>query len=310
MIPKIICALVFMSAAGQAFSQDRLQAIAEEEGGMSPSTEGAIRDTMPVQPEEITIYRRYSDDVTRAVNEPLRPPAPEVRSVKLNTSPGALPPVIQVQPGFDTTINFVDATGSAWPVVEVGTGRPDQYMVKVTAESSVTIRPTASYQLSNLRVHLKGYPRPLAFTMLHDASAVDYDVTAIMPLLNPETDIAKKVHSRYQIEAPGLPEPVLTQFLDGVAVRDAQRIMLTGHRKTDAFWYKGKLVVRSSLKLMSPRPITKLAGHSGYAVYVADQARAVLLLIDEETGQPVHVQLSLTQDIREQSMQAAAGVGQ
>ncbi|MCC1496704.1 DotH/IcmK family type IV secretion protein [Alcanivorax sp. 1008] len=274
---------------------------------MSPTTEGAIRDTMPVPPEEITIYRRYSDDVSRAVNEPLRPPAPEVRSVKLNTGPGALPPVIQVQPGFDTTINFVDVTGNAWPVVEAGTGRPDNYMVKVTAESSVTIRPTAAYQLSNLRVHLKGYPRPLAFTMLHDASAVDYDVTAIMPIMNPETDIARMVQSRIQSEAPGLPEAVLTQFLDGVAVRDAQRIMLTGNSKTDAFWYKGKLIIRSPLRLMSPRPTTKLAGHSGYAVYVAEQARAVVLLIDESTGQPVHVQLSLTQDIREKSMQAAAG---
>lgn len=148
----------------------------------------AASDLLPMTPHEIREFRLWKDSVEKASKEPVNAPLPRRRTVHLDLSPGANPPIIQVRPSFDTSLTVLDQTGQPWPVTRFASGDDKAYPVKASGPSSIIIKGQAKHAMSNLTLHLEGMRSPMTWTLLYGDDEVDYEVTAIVPMTGPSED--------------------------------------------------------------------------------------------------------------------------
>jgi intracellular multiplication protein IcmK len=246
----------------------------------APMLDQAVQGAAPMTPDQI----RGLVKLLLQEQEAAHPgPAPSLVSPQINASfqPNGGTYTINVAPGFVTSIAFIGADGSPWPVVSMTVGNSSWFAATVpsltnkeAAKNVMTVGALTSSATSSVSVLLEGAAEPLTFVLRTTPTESDGTVTVRINRPGPD---AKEPMLR-----PSLPAPVtqaLYGFLNGVPPDGAQRLQLSVDG-VSAWSYQGSIYVRTTYQMMSPAWTNSVQGPDGTMVYEVPQVP--LFLVSED----------------------------
>lgn len=238
----------------------------------------------PLNPEQIVEMRKQQDRTQRAVATlPDAPPRPVSSTLTIDLSPGATPPVIRLGFGFVTSIVFVDSTGQSWPIADYNLGDPKHFNIQWDKKTNTLfMQSTTTYNNGNLAVRLANLNTPIMLSLVSGQRDIDYRVDVQVPGRGPNA-----VTQVVTDTLPSAPNPLLLSILDGVPPPGSQELEVCGGCGR-AWLYKGKLIFRSQLALLSPAWSATVSSLDGTRVY---EMNPTPLLIASHNGQPVKIVL-------------------
>jgi intracellular multiplication protein IcmK len=229
-----------------------------------------VRSLMPLSPDQIRTLRQLFDRSQKAAaTSPGTPPRPTSTTIMVNLAPGATPPVIRLSNSFVSSLVFLDSTGQPWPIQAYDIGDPGSFNVQWNRSgNTLLVQPTTTYKSGNIAVMLKGKDTPIMVTLVPGQHAVDYRADLRVPGMGPN---AKPTTS----SLPSVANPSLLTFLNGVPPQGAKRMQVTGG-PAQAWLYKGKVYLRTSLTLLSPSWMSSMSSPDGTHIYEITKTPIVL----------------------------------
>lgn len=230
------------------------------------------RNLMPMSPEQIKTLRYMFDQSQRAAAAgPGTPPRPTSSSVLVNLSPGATPPIVRLRAGYVTSIDFLDATGAAWPISAYDLGDPKSFNIQWNRTgNTLLVQASSTYKSGNLAVMLRGLDTPVMLTLMPGQSNIDYRVDMRVPGLGPNAKAGTS-------GLPATSNPQLVNFLDGVPPKGAHALVVSGDGNQSQAWlYGDKLYLRSRATVLSPGWISSMSSPDGTHVYELPKTPVIL----------------------------------
>lgn len=234
--------------------------------------EETVRTQLPMTPEQIRTLKAMFDEAQKAAAEtPGTPPKPTSNSQIVDLSPGATPPIIRLQGGFVTSIVFLDATGSPWPIAAYDLGDPRSFNIQWDQKgNTLMVQAISGYKTGNLAVMLQGLNTPIMLTLLPGQKAVDYRVDLRLPGIGPNT-VTTVTH------LPGKETPVLLDVLNGVPPQGSTTLKISGCSKCNAWLYNGEIFLRTRFTVLSPGWIATLTSADGTHAYQLPSTPVILV---------------------------------
>lgn len=227
----------------------------------------------PLKGSEIRqLRRRFEETRAAKADRPVRT-MPRIRSVSVDLSPGATPPILRTLPGESSTVVFLDATGAPWPLGAVPrVSNPNRVATAEWIEGSPSVLVTmlSPYEEANLTAFLVGLATPVVIKLVGgepDAKSrtreVDYRLDLRVPGHSPWAQAAVP-----GIAKIGLYDDTLQAFLDGLPPNEAVRLKPRGDvpPRTEVWQYAGALFVRTDRDIQTAFDNT-LAASDGTRVY-------------------------------------------
>lgn len=238
----------------------------------------------PLNPEQIVEMRKQQDRTQRAVaTMPDAPPRPVSSTLTVDLSPGANPPVIRLGFGFVTSIVFVDSTGQSWPIADYNLGDPKHFNINWDKKTNTLfMQSTTPYNNGNLAVRLATLNTPIMISLVSGQKEIDYRVDVQVPGRGPNA-LTQVIGD----SLPTAPNPLLLNVLDGIPPPGSQELEVCGGCGR-AWLYKGKLIFRSQLMLLSPAWLATVSSLDGTRVY---EMNPTPLLVASHNGQTVKIVL-------------------
>lgn len=276
----------------------------KEEKARKEAFDAALQGLLPLQPQEIRTLLERFDRTQESVETPVYPPPkPEVVVEHISLDPGAKPLTIKMAYGHVTTVTFLDASGSPWPVKDIswagnfevinspsGGDGGDQ---GTTFNHMFRISPQSEFAYGNMSISLLGLQTPVIITLETNRDVVHYRVDAVLPEYGPLAE-APLIQTGITTVA-GSPE--LSSMLEGVMPKGAERLNVSGtDGRTSAYRYNKLVYVRTPLTLLSPGWSSSVTSADGTKVYEIADAPVLLL---SERGKMVRARLSDREDILE-----------
>lgn len=238
--------------------------------------ESATQALLPLGPAEIRELHRRIDAAKRATaDRPDGLPKPLATTLTVDLSPGATPPLVRVTPYHGAAVNFIDATGSPWPIARAVnfTGRDFSVETPIEGGASITINANGYYTNGNVAVYLKDLALPVVVALSSGQREMDYRVDLRIPRRGPNAPAPVM-----QTETEPQFDKALIELLDGVVPPGAQALVVKGAANTRAWRLGDKLVIRTTLALREFR--SRLFAADKTAVYEVTP-RPILLGSDE-----------------------------
>lgn len=271
--PALLPAPVQSTPAQQAPAQPSI-ASDSSLGGTGVSQEAfakTARQMMPLTPDQIKTLRYLFDQSQKATaaDPSDKPPKPTSSSVLVSLSPGSAPPVVRLRAGYVTSLVFLDATGSPWPIQAFDLGNPKSFNIRWDQKSNtLMVQAMESYTAGNLAVTLKDSNTPVMITLMPGQQEVDYRVDLRLPGLGPNAEPSLS----------GLPDTgnsQLLNFLDGVPPQGSKELVVEGG--SCQAWMAGEhLFLRTQLTVLSPSWLATMRSPDGTNVYEMVKAPIVL----------------------------------
>lgn len=220
--------------------------------------------------------------------------SPRIRSASVDLAPGSALPILRTLPGETSTVVFLDATGTPWPLVAVPrVSRTDVAAAEwLEGSPSVVVSLLSPYEEANLTVFLSGLATPVVVKLTAgepDSKAqtreVDYRLDLRVPGRSPYAKAPISGTAKI-----ALYDDTMQAFLDGIPPRDALQLKPRGEvpARTSVWQYAGALFVRTSLDIQTAFDNT-LAASDGTRVYrlpptpfvtLSDAGRSVTFQVD------------------------------
>ncbi len=234
--------------------------------------EETVRTQLPMTPEQIRTLKSMFDEAQKAAAEtPGTPPKPTSNSQIVDLSPGATPPIIRLQGGFVTSIVFLDATGSPWPIAAYDLGDPRSFNIQWDQKgNTLMVQAISGYKTGNVAVMLQGLNTPIMLTLLPGQKAVDYRVDLRLPGIGPNT-VTTVTH------LPGKETPALLDVLNGVPPQGSTTLKISGCSKCNAWLYNGEIFLRTRFTVLSPGWIATLTSADGMHAYQLPSTPVILV---------------------------------
>lgn len=235
-----------------------------------------LNGTLPLNPEEIEqLLERYRD--VREASE-TRIGGAAKGDVKLQTvslAPGVTPPVIELSPGYVTTLNILDATGQPWPIQDISWGGNFEIIQPQQGEHVVRISPMKAHEVGNLSIRLLDLNTPVIFSLRTYLDKVQYRFDAQIPELGPHSETP--IIDNFEIgTTAGNVE--LTKILNGVPPAGTEKLTVDGvDGRTTAYDLGGQIYVRTPLTLLSPGWNSSVKSADGTTVYTIGKSPVLLL---------------------------------
>lgn len=233
-----------------------------------------------VTPNQIRELHKEVDERAKAVSEdPNGAPTPQTGSILVSLSPGSTPSVIRTYVDHTTSFVVVDRTGQPWPVENFRVGDSSAFTVsRLDASSpdgsSFTIDAGSAYARSNMILKLKGTATPVVVDLVAGQKSFDERVEVRVDARGPNATAPT---------TEGLPSGADTRLmpvLDGIAPPGGKRVKVVGDDSTRAWIARGKLVVRTSMKIISPASFAFMSSADGTNVYVFNPVTQLVGLQD------------------------------
>lgn len=240
-----------------------------------PNFEDVMSRTLGLTPEQIRELRRQQNVRQRAASElPMPAPKQVMGSVNASPSPGSVPPVIRLFPGFASALTFVDSTGALWPMENYAIGHDKMFDVKrMDGEkgSMLSIAPMGTYAQTNLLVYLRGLSSPIVITFISGQRQVDLRTDVRVQGLGPNAQVA----------VGGLPastNPTLFTLLEGVAPPDSKELRVVGGDGRAWLSRTGLMYLRTPMRVISPNWIGSTRSADGTSAYEMKPANSIRVL--------------------------------
>lgn len=241
--------------------------------------EAMMNGTLPLNPDEIErLIERYRE--VREASETRIGGAPdaEITMKTVSLDPGVAPPVIELSPGYVTTLNIVDATGQPWPVQDISWGGNFEVIQPQEGEHVIRISPMRAHEVGNLSVRLIDLNTPVIFSLKTYLDKVQYRFDAQIPELGPYSETP--IIDNFEIGAIAGNED-LVKILNGTPPAGSTKLDIDGvDARTTVFDYGGQIFVRTPLSLLSPGWNSSVKSADGMTVYTISQS-PILLLSDK-----------------------------
>lgn len=198
------------------------------------------------------------------------PPEPVNSSKIISLDNGKLPTVVRLNAGYVSVLAFYDSTGAIWPIRGYDIGNPssvnivwnegsaDEEAAGESYANTLLLQAQTLYKTTNLVVMLRGLNTPVILELIPGQQQVDYRMDIQVPKQGP---LAKKVEEKDLFsggEVPGY----LVDLINGIAPpKSVQAHVLGG--EAQAWIYKKKLLIRTTLDIISPAWAVKLNGANG-----------------------------------------------
>ncbi len=256
------------------------------------SFDRAASGLMPLSPDQIRDFMKRLQQTQDASLPPYEgTPKGLTRISTVSLDPGVEPPLVNLNPGFVTTITIVDATGEPWPILDVGVGGN----FEVTPTSAVggthvvRIMPLTRVGVGDLSVLLKDLPTPVIFRLSSGGPSVDLRYDARIGKMGPGAK--PQIISRPRLTAG---DETLTLILENAAPGSAKRLKISGLDSRSKAWGLGdKVYVRTPLTLLSPAWNASVASADGTNVYEIGTAPVLLM---SDNGAMVRAQILRDED--------------
>jgi intracellular multiplication protein IcmK len=201
---------------------------------------------------------------------------------------------LRTLPGETSTVVFLDATGTPWPLVAVPrVSRADVAAAEwLEGSPSVVVSLLSPYEEANLTVFLSGLATPVVVKLTagepdskSQTREVDYRLDLRVPGRSPYAKAPVAGTAKI-----ALYDDTMQSFLDGIPPRDAVKLKPRGEvpARTSIWQYAGALFVRTSLDIQTAFDNT-LAASDGTRVYrlpptpfvtLSDAGRSVTFQVD------------------------------
>ncbi len=276
-----------------------------------PGVSTDYQSDFPLSPKEIQWIKQRMAATQYAMHAGL-PLTIENPEIPVSVGPGASVPTVHVQTGYVTTVSVLDDTGHPWPITSftVG-GGVSQFGVQAlvqnatngfgaaaatksaAAETSanqnnqqvflngvpiniLTVAPRFLGSSSNLVITLKGLSTPIMLNLVSGGpteKTVDGMVTVRVDRGGPDTPPPLMM-----APPPSAVTPDLLAFLEQVPPKGALSLTVHGgfSQEMSAWTWKGQIVVRSRLPLVSPAWSAE-ARQGGVTAYVLPKTGSVLV---------------------------------
>lgn len=252
-----------------------IQPVAEEEKEviLNSAFEGVTDRLFPLTPEQIVTLKQMLHTTEFAGESPVGvPPKPTATSQFVNLSPGSTPPVIRLSQGFVSSLVFLDSTGAPWPISAYDLGNPSAFNITWDKSSNtIMIQAHKLYTYGNLAVRLKGLNTPVMLTLIPGQKAVDYRVDLRVQGYGP--------NAKMMPVNTGLPDgadEILLHILDGVPPPGSTRLSVSGG-DARAWLYKGKMLIRTNLTILSPAWMAIMTSGDGMHAYEMQKSPVLLV---------------------------------
>lgn len=226
----------------------------------------------PLTPEQIIDLRKAQDKTQRAVaTTPDAPPRPVSSTLTIDLSPGTTPPVIRLGAGFVTSLVFVDSTGQPWPIADYSLGNPKNFNIQWDRKTNAMfIQSSTTYNSGNLAIRLASLDTPVMLSLVSGQRDIDYRVDLQVRGRGPNA-LAAIVGDGL----PAPPNPLLISVLDGVPPLGSIELMVSAGCGR-AWLYKGKMIFRTHLTVLSPAWTATVSSLDGTRVYEMNPTPLIL----------------------------------
>ncbi len=289
----------------QAAGSNTDQGAQHDQDGVTPLTplvppgeaifEAAKQMISPFTPEQIEKLHGTLDQNRRAMAAPSVQTMPELRSVSVNLSPGAAPPLLRTMPGETSTLVFLDSTGGPWPLAATPRiSNQNLFSAEWLQDSPIVVVSAKTfYEQGNLTVFLKGLTTPIIVKLASGeprsnspTRAVDYRLDLRIPGRGPNAQVPIVTQSQI-----ALYDNTMQAFLDGVPPEKARAVKIVGDntQSTQAWQLDGTLYLRTALGMETAFDQT-IGAADGTHVYKLAPTPFVML---SELGHPLQLQLDI-----------------
>lgn len=245
--------------------------------------DNVIANYLSVTPDQIRQLRRSVDARAQAAAETPGPePRPTTGSVAVSLSPGAGTPVIRGFLNHTSSFVVVDATGQPWPVENFRVGNGNAFQVNrldnASNGSSFTADAQTPYARTNLILKLAGVSTPVAVDLIAGQKEFDERMELRVQGRGPNAQVSNT-------SMTPATDSRLLPMLDGVAPAGGKSLHVAGGDSNTRAWMQanGRMVVRTSMKIVSPASASFVSSSDGTNVYEFMPTSA-LVGIDKASG--------------------------
>jgi len=232
------------------------------------------RQALPMAPEQIVRLKRMLAETQRAsATSADNPPKPVSTTQMVDLAPGSVPPPIRMQQGFITSIVFVDAAGSPWPIESCNIGNPKAFNLLPwrSGGNTIMIQALSMYTYGNIAVKLQDLATPVMLTLVPGQKIVDYRVDLRVQQRGPNSQGAAANDA-----LPSGANNVLLGVLDGVPPAGAQPLDVLGG-DCQAWKLGNKMYLRTRLTVLSPSWVAVMTSSDGTKAYEMAKSSDVLV---------------------------------
>ena len=265
-----------------------------EEGFRSEAFDQALKNLLPLRPEEIRTLLEHFDRTVESTQLPVHPnPRPELTVQNISLDPGGTPLVVKLAYGYVTTLSVLDSSGEPWEIEDMS------WVGEFTIEEStvrdrthiIRISPDSAFAHGNISMRLVGLNAPVIMTLETNRELVHYRFDAVVPMSGPGASAP--------LLDPGISlasgDPDMSVALSGVTPEGADILNVSGvDGRTTAYVYNGLTYVRTPLTLLSPGWDSSVTSADGTKVYALEETPVILL---SDRGRMVRAYLTAREDL-------------
>lgn len=227
-----------------------------------------VRAVFKISPKDVMRMRKAGQEHERAVYAEIRNIEEASDQVELTLSPGEQTHHLNLLTRAPTTLSFVDATGTPWPIETVKGYDGELFdvaKVENSYQNSAILHGKLPSGVSYFTVFLTSLAEPI--TVRVNVSDSKYHKSRVLKVMKigPSTEL--NLETAGMASQIGMPEDVdLNNVLFAVTPFEAKKLS-TDNPAVLAWEKSGEILVRTNLKIFTPGHIRIKPGTNGYAAY-------------------------------------------
>lgn len=263
--------IIFAFSPGFSFAEDS-RSIEDQ------AFEESLKQLMPMTPEQIEAYKGKIEETQRAIKIKT-PPKVSERTRRISLQPGGKAPVVNIVPGYVSSLAFFDLTGEPWPITSISTGNPQAYSVQkpeLKDGNIITISALREHSSSNLVITLAEYSMPFSVQVVTDIEQAESTDALVAFRAEKRGPLAKDPVVGAKLKSTI--SDTLLGFLDFIPPADAVYLNKKPELEGVDIWrYNSVYYVRSQHMLTWPAYTETARGSGGISVYAVPEVPEIVI---------------------------------
>lgn len=253
----------------------------QEDYNKRKAFEAGLEQLMPLEPQYIRELLEEFRKNREASETPITVPTPKTEVKTVSLDPSDPPLDILTSPGYVTTLNVLDSTGSPWAIQDVSWAGDFDITGGEFGSHILRIIPKSAHGVGNISIRLVDLTTPITLSLKTGLNEVHYRFDARIPKQGPLAKTPIIDNSGMGATSSVGDDSKMVKFLEGTPPSQAEALTLNGVDDRTKAWRAGdNIYLRTPLTLLSPSWDSSVSSADGMNVYTLGDA-PVLLLSDQ-----------------------------